>query len=344
MLHVCNSKYLFLSFADYFKAAHDFAQSNMSGSWLWNLLGRFESVLQRNEPLDYNPDNECHILFVSVIVIFNFLIFNFFYKCLPETPFFTTGPSHPPSTHLSGSTSHHGISESYSRPATPMDGHSKHEWEWEVDTKLLGRLKVAGLEVDESLCWNLNPTLQVMYRRYVHANEIYAQVTEMVNEQTWPAKLGKAPNFTDIIRLFVARTTWHNSYKVVFPCAEGYKDMLAWLEEDADCKSDLELWGVVKPRYTLTDLTKWITKQKGKKTQSTTKSTISTTKPTPKSATKSAAKSTIKGGVKGKGKEKEQPVASGSGVKKGKEKEVVQEKVNNKKKSHKKKEVASTSG
>ncbi len=92
----------------------------MFGSWLWNLLGHFEHVLKQNEPLECTQENQCHILFVSVIVISNF-IYSYFLKCLPETPLFTMGSSYPPSTHISGSLSHHGLSEPYSRPMTPMD-------------------------------------------------------------------------------------------------------------------------------------------------------------------------------------------------------------------------------
>jgi hypothetical protein len=96
--------------------------------------------------------------------------------------------------------------------------------------------------------------------------------------------------------------------------------MLAWLEGDSDSKSDLELWGVTKMKYSLTDLGEWLKKQKGKKVVK--------------------AKST-----KGeKEKEKKQGSGSGSGVgredqRELKQKEVVPEQVDNKKRSHKKKKV-----
>src|SRR6266568_6319883 len=299
----------------YFKAAHVFVQSNMFGSWLWNLLGHFEHVLKQNDPLECTQENQCHILFVSVIVISNF-IYSYFLKCLPETPLFTMGSSYPPSTHISGSLSHHGLSEPYSRPMTPMDalplGGSKRE-PVHVDKELLGKFKTAEIVIKESLCYDMKPTLQVMYQRYTHVNEIYARVLDMVNEWTWPKELGKAPNQTDIVSLFVARTTWHNTYVKILPVVEEYEDMQAWLEENPDCKSDLQIWGVIKSKYTIGDLTEWLQKQKGQKITWSPK----------KHATKSPSKSESKG--------------------KGKEKEIVQKEVETKKKSHKKKKgVAST--
>ena len=162
----------------------------------------------------------------------------------------------------------------------------------------------------------MKPTLQVMYQHYTHVNKIYARVLDMINERTWPKELEKAPNQkTDIVSLFVARTTWHNTYVKILPLVEEYEDMQAWLEENPDCKSDLQIWGVIKSKYTIGDLTEWFQKQKGQKITWSPK----------KHATKSPSKSESKG--------------------KGKEKEIVQKEVETKKKSHKKKKgVASTSG
>ena len=104
---------------------------------------------------------------------------------------------------------------------------------------------------------------------------------------------------------------------------DGYEDMVAWLEGHADAKSDLDLWGVAKPKYMITDLGEWLKKQKGKK------------------AVKLVAKSAK--GVK----EKEKKQGSGSGAGKGnqrevKQKEVDSEQVDNRKKSHKKKKVTAS--
>ena len=196
---------------------------------------------------------------------------------------------------------------------------SKHS----IDENLLGRLKAAGLTINESLCYDTNPSVQVMYQCYTHIFEIQGQIADMVAENKWLKQFGKYPNKTEVIGLFVAKTTWHNSYAKVFPMVDGYEDMVAWLEGHADAKSNLDLWGVAKPKYTITDLGEWLKKQKDKK------------------AVKSVAKSAK--GVK----EKEKKQGSGSGAGKGnqrevKQKEVDSEQVDNRKKSHKKKKVTAS--
>ena len=126
----------------------------------------------------------------------------------------------------------------------------------------------------------------------------------------------KVPNKTELIGLFVAKRIWHNSYAKVFPMAEGYEDMLAWLEGDSDRKS--------KSRYTIEDLGEWLKKQKGKK------------------AVKPVMRSAVKSTKGAKEKEKKQGSASGSGVGKGNQKAVESEQADSKKKSHKKKKVAAS--
>ncbi|EDR08987.1 uncharacterized protein LACBIDRAFT_326640 [Laccaria bicolor S238N-H82] len=210
-------------------SGHVFVQSNLSGTWQWNLLGRYEHALADNESLESNESDKCHILFVLLT---------------------------PPSTHVSGPSSHYALSESrsesmshyafyeshsHSHPDTLMDvsvpSGSKHS----IDENLLGRLKTAGLTINESLCYDTNPTLQVMYRHYTHIFELQGQINDMVAEHKWQTKFGKYSNKTEVIGLFVAKTTWHDSYAKVFPMVEGYEHMVAWLEGDPDAKSDLDL-------------------------------------------------------------------------------------------------------
>ena len=287
-----------------------------------NLLGQYEHALLDNESLEVNENNECHILFVSFIIIVYFSQFLILLlKCLPISSSFSPRSSYPPSTHIcgykshyvlsdshSGSMSHYPLSEScsrsdtsHSRPGTPMDISVPSGSKLTIDENLLCRLKAAGLTINVPLCYDTNPTLQVMYQRHTHVHEIQAQVADMVAGRTWPGEVGKYPNKTEIIGLFVAKTTWHNSYAKLFPTAEGYEDMLA-LEGESDCKSDLELWGVTKSKYTLADLGEWLKTQKGKKVV--------------KPATNSA-----KGA---KEKEKSQGSGSGSGIAKANQREVKQ--------------------
>jgi len=171
----------------------------------------------------------------------------------------------------------------------------------------------------------------------------------MVNNRTWPKVLGKAPNQTEVVLLFVAKTTWHEIYARVFPLVDGYEDMQAWLEEDANRKSDLQVWKDIKLKYTIRDLEDWLKNQKGKKPKPAIKSpTKSIATPATKSVTKSTVKSTTKSATQSarsvKGKEKKTVLASGSKVRKGKEEVVPEEVDTKKKKSHKKKSAASTHG
>jgi hypothetical protein len=45
----------------------------------------------------------------------------------------------------------------------------------------------------------------------------------LMNESGQKA-LGKAPNHTEVVLLFVAKTTWHEPYARVFPLVDGYED------------------------------------------------------------------------------------------------------------------------
>ena len=102
-------------FTNYFKAAHVFLQSNLSGTWQWNLMGHYDNALLDNESLEVNNNNECHILFVSFIIgIYCFHFYNLHLKCLPNNSLFSMGSSYPPSSHISGSMSHSAVSESCS--------------------------------------------------------------------------------------------------------------------------------------------------------------------------------------------------------------------------------------
>ena len=76
----------------------------------------------------------------------------------------------------------------------------------------------------------------------------------MVTEHEWLTQFGKYPNKTEVIALLVTKTTWHNSYAKGFAMVDGYEHMVAQLEGDGDAKSDLDLWDVIEPNYSITDL------------------------------------------------------------------------------------------
>jgi hypothetical protein len=141
----------------------------------------------------------------------------------------------------------------------------------------------------------------------------------MVSARKWPRELRKPPNRTEIIELFVAKTTWHHTYAKIIPRALEYEDMEAWLKDDSDSLSALELWGYEPHlRYTTADLKDWLDSEDKKK-----------------SMKKPAAKGVKATKAVQKGKAKESQVASESGSGSGKGKEKAKESVGGKK-SHKK--------
>ena len=62
----------------------------------------------------------------------------------------------------SGPMSHYAFSESHSHPDTPMDISVPSGAKHTIDENLLHRCKAAGLLVNESLCDDTSPGLQVM--------------------------------------------------------------------------------------------------------------------------------------------------------------------------------------
>ena len=270
---------------------------------------------------------------------YNFYNFLIYLQCLPERQaFFSTGSSYPPSTLASGS---HAISEPQSQSEIPTKGSvltsgSKRS---SVNDELLRQLKLAGLTVNEALCYGTNPPLSVMYQRFLHVNDLNDRIRDIVADGKWPLGLGKPPNQTEVISLFVSKTTWHDVYAKVFPVAERFDDMQAWLTGNSDRKSDIEIWGEVKLKYTMGDLKGWIKQRSG---DEEVKESSSASSASPVKSTKGKPKATSSGTKKGK--EKAAESASGSAVKKGNAKKVVEAKADSKKDHKKKKTAASSRG
>ncbi len=135
--------------------------------------------------------------------------------------------------------------------------------EHQLNPKHLKYLAKNGVEFDLALCQNIDkPTLQVLYQRYCTVNNICHQVDKMRKDRSWK---GTTLTKTQIIVLFVAKTTWHDLYCKQMPSAEKQEDMQAWLTEEKDALSDAELWGDIKDHYTLKDLDNWLKQKSGKK-------------------------------------------------------------------------------
>lgn len=129
----------------------------------------------------------------------------------------------------------------------------------------------------------------------------------------------RKPTQADIVSIFKGKSQWHLTYSKAFPKVSNYPTMVAWLENNDDKLSDVELWGVMKPAYTFSDLLEWLAND-GE----------GLTKP----ETETGFDMEDKGKGKDKDKDKEREKEKGKG--KGKEKEKVKEKVKDKGKSKKK--------
>jgi len=148
-----------------------------------------------------------------------------------------------------------------SRAETPPLGLSRAR---KINDALVKSLALHNIDVDLNLCTHSDkPGLHIIYQRYIAANEINKQVSKMRQERSWEGK--EIPSRTDIINLFVAKTTWHVSYATRIPAAEKHEEMHAWLSQEPGCMDDEELWGENKDKYTMADLEKWLDLKNGVK-------------------------------------------------------------------------------
>jgi len=134
-----------------------------------------------------------------------------------------------------------------------------------LNPKHLKCLAKNNIDFDIALCQNIKePSLQLLYRRYCVVNDIFHQVHKLSENKTWNgAKLTK----TEIISLFVAKSTWHESYRMQMPATETQEQMRAWLAGEKDGPSDADIWGDVQDYYSLKDLDSWLERKLGKKKQ-----------------------------------------------------------------------------
>ena len=68
----------------------------------------------------------------------------------------------------------------------------------------------------------------------------------------------KKPARVDLIELFVSKSYFHSHYKIFFPKVTDYPDMVAWLEQQEDQLSDVDVWGIQRINYTFTNLETWL--------------------------------------------------------------------------------------
>ena len=134
-----------------------------------------------------------------------------------------------------------------------------------LDENLIALLADNGIEINRDLCQNIDkPSVRIVYQRYISANDIIRKIDLLCKDQSW---VGPNPSQTEIIRLFIAKSTWHKSYATKIPPAERHEDMRAWLAQEDGCLTDTELWGEAKDNYVMKDLEEWLVERDGKKTK-----------------------------------------------------------------------------
>ena len=138
----------------------------------------------------------------------------------------------------------------------PSDSLSPKKGNRVLDEKLIALLADNGIEINRDLCQNIDkPSLHIVYQRYISANDIICKIDLLHKDQSW---VGPNPSQTEIIRLFIAKSTWHKSYATKIPPAEKHEDMRAWLAQEDGCLTDTELWGEAKDNYVMKDLEEWL--------------------------------------------------------------------------------------
>ena len=117
---------------------------------------------------------------------------------------------------------------------------------------------VEALNIPMELTDHGDKTLGYCWQKY----KAFLEAAKLCDEQWATGELTKVfdrkPSKTDIIGIFKGKTQWHLTYAKIFPKISNYPNMVDWLEEKEDRLSDLELWGVVKPVYGFSELSKWL--------------------------------------------------------------------------------------
>jgi len=236
--------------------SHVFFHSNLSGQWLWNLQGLYSVILETNPEVPHQIGDQggldCHVLFVSDLIKFIIIIYSNIYQLVPNNTVNISSSKF--NSALAGPSSKAEPSEASSDPKSRR-----------IDQKLVVLLSDNGIGFDSNLCQNIEkPSLHIIYQRYCAVNDINRQIDHMRKDRTW---VGLAPTKTEITNLFVAKTTWHNSYAAKLPAAEKHEDMRAWLADEVGCVSDADLWGEEKEIYGIKDLESWLEEKDGKKSK-----------------------------------------------------------------------------
>jgi hypothetical protein len=112
-------------------------------------------------------------------------------------------------------------------------------------------------------------SLAFAYLKYKSYNLAIQELNQLVSSGDYPATYRHA-TATEVVEIFISKTTWHSSYIPCFSKLANYPLMVEWLEkEDGDEPTDEDVWGYKKSSYSFVDLKAWLElkDKKGKKKQ-----------------------------------------------------------------------------
>ncbi|TFK34204.1 hypothetical protein BDQ12DRAFT_727118 [Crucibulum laeve] len=129
-------------------------------------------------------------------------------------------------------------------------------------------LELLDLNIDPALV-NRKPSdrernVHIAYQKYkaiIIAIKGYANAK--VKPGGWPSQFQNLTE-TEIIHMFVSKTSWHNSYKF-YHKATGFAVMYDWLQDNDSALGDIAVWGYEKAVYMFQDYELWIAGAEGDK-------------------------------------------------------------------------------
>jgi hypothetical protein len=93
--------------------------------------------------------------------------------------------------------------------------------------------------------------VQLAWKKYNAINQVSEGLKQLIKDGVWT---GKKPKQEELIELFVSKSVWHTTYKVLFCRVEHFKEVRKWLDGDADAPSKSDLFGKVRMQYNFKDL------------------------------------------------------------------------------------------
>lgn len=115
--------------------------------------------------------------------------------------------------------------------------------------------KLANILGIETLIRDRSDTSLAMgYKKYKACLDAWNKVGCLLKDGNWE---GPKPLLNDVVEVFMSKTSYYN-HRGAYSKLSGHPKMVEWLESVEGRPSDLEVWGINKPYYTIQDLNDWI--------------------------------------------------------------------------------------